>query len=102
MKFNPFKIKGDKLPSVESLRPPVFNVNKFWFISLCVCFAVLIITAFIGFRYFHFIYFEGYKESKSEENFQNIINVERLKSAIEKRDKLINEEMLIPRDPSIR
>lgn len=100
MKFNFLKFKKDNLPSLESLKSEVFNVDKFWFMTLVLCFVILLITAMVGFKLFCFLYFESYKNS-APEDFGNMINVERLKSSIEKRKNFVNEQITLPRDPSI-
>jgi len=100
MKFNFLKFKKDNSPSLESLKVEIFNVDKFWFMTLVLCFVILLVTALVGFKLFYSLYFESYKNSAAE-NFGNLINVERLKSAVENRNNFINEQISLPRDPSI-
>jgi hypothetical protein len=101
MNFNFLKQKKDKLPEVRSLRPDLFRINMYWFASLLISAVILLITAFIGFKLFYSQYNEDYKKSVSAENFGNIINVNRLSAAVEKRNELSNEQISLPRDPSL-
>ncbi len=101
MKFNFLKLKKDNPPPLESLRPRIFNIDLFWFRSLGLCLVILIITAFIGFKLLYSQYFESYKESESAGDFENLININALKSAIEKRNNFINKEASLSRDPSL-
>jgi len=101
MRFNFLKLKKNKQPSPKSLRPPVFNVDLLWFASLGMSLVIFLITAFVGFKLFYSQYFETYKESKSIENFESLINISRLKSAIEKRNEFINQQISLPKDPSL-
>jgi hypothetical protein len=101
MKFTFLKFKKNNPPSLKSLRPRVFDTDLFWYLSLGGCFLILIIMALVGFNLFYAQYFESYKNSAPSENFENIINVSKLKSAIEKRNEFINREVSLPRDPSL-
>lgn len=101
MKFNFLKFRKKNLPSLESLQPPIFDINLFWFASLGLFLIIFIITAFVGFKFFYSQYFESYKDTKLTENFENIINIDRLKKAINKRNDFINKEISLPRDPSL-
>jgi|GEM_PF-2237821 len=92
--------KRDKLPPLGSLRPRIFRVEFFWFVSLGVGILIFIIMVVVGAILFHSQYFETYKESVSEKNLEGIINVTRLKNTIEKRDSFINEDVSVPSDPS--
>ena len=101
MKFIFLKQKNNHLPSLKSLRPPIFNIDLFWFASLGAGFLILIITAFISFKISYSQYFESYKVSKSSENYENLINISRLENAVTKRNSFINQEFSLPKDPSI-
>ena len=101
MKFLTFKSKKDATPSLESLRPPLFDVDSAWVNCILVFFLVILIGAFVGFRFFYYEYNEDYKEESGEENFDNLINVDRLKNSIEKRNSLINQPTPAIRDPSV-
>jgi hypothetical protein len=100
MKFNLLKSKQNRLPSLKTLRPPIFDVDLFWFSSLGIAFVVFIVTALIGFRLLYNQYFENYKQSVSTEGYENMINTDRLKSSIEKRVNFMNEKISLPKDPS--
>jgi hypothetical protein len=99
MKFE-FKFKNKK-PLLKSARPPIFDTNFYWFASLILCFVVFIITAVVGFNLFYSQYYETYKKAEPVEDFGNLINVEELKSAVEKRNALINQKIPLSRDPSL-
>ncbi len=103
MKFTFLKfIKRNNLPPLKSLRPQVFRTDFFWFMALALALAIFIITALIGFKLFYSQYFESYKQSKPDENLENLINIKRIKTAIEKRNSFINKEVSLPSDPSIK
>lgn len=101
MKFTFLKFKKKSLPPLKSLQPPIFDINLFWSVCLGLFLIIFIITAFIGFKLFYSQYFESYKETKLTENFENIINMDRLKNIINKRNDFINKEISLPRDPSL-
>jgi len=101
MKFTFLKLKRNSLPSLRSLRPLVFDTDLFWFASLSLCLVIFIVTALIGFKLLYSQYFETYKQSKPTENYENLININRLKSAIDKRNSFINQQISLPRDPSL-
>lgn len=101
MKLDFLKFKKNKLPSLESLRPKIFNIDLFWFSSLGLFLIIFIITAFIGLNLFLPQYFEDYKQSGLTKDFENLINIDRLKNAINKRSDFINKEISLPEDPSI-
>lgn len=100
MRLNFLKFNKNNSPSLEGLKPVIFKADLFWFSSLGIFLAVSIITVFIGARLFYSQYFESYKESTTGD-FKDIINVNRLKTAIEKRNEFINKEISLPRDPSL-
>ena len=101
MKFNFLKLKRKGRPSLESLRPPIFDTDLFWFASLGLGLVILIITALIGLNLFYSQYFKNYKESTTAENFENLINIDKLKNVVEKRNNFINQEIPLPKDPSL-
>jgi hypothetical protein len=100
MKLNFSKLKKNRLPSLKTLRPPIFDVDKFWFVSLGVALVIFLIEALIGFRLMYSQYFENYKESASQENYENLININKLTSAISKRADFLRDQIDLPRDPS--
>lgn len=99
MKLTFLKLNRDKSPSLKSLRPQLFNINLLWFICLGVILIILIIMALIGFNFFHYQYYEDYKNITPFES-TDLINIEKLKNVIEKRDGFINKEISLPPDPS--
>lgn|SRR3989344_7161448 len=100
MKFPSLKFMRNSGPSLKSLRPNIFNVNLFWFVGLGLFIVLFVVAAFVGSKLFLFEYFESYKNN-SKETSEDIINTDRLKSAIEKRNSVINEKTPLPRDPSL-
>jgi len=100
MKFTFLKFKKKGLPSLKSLQPQIFDVDLAWFGLLGLCLIILIITILVGFNLFYSQYFESYKQSGSID-VENIMNINKLKSAIDKRNTFINEQISLPRDPSL-
>lgn len=101
MKFTFLKFKKNDLPPLKSLRPQIFDTDLFWYLSLGLCFLLFLIMALVGFNLAYAQYFESYKSSVPVEDLGNIINAERLKGAIEKRNQFINQQVSLPRDPSV-
>lgn len=101
MKFIFLKLKKKGLPNLKSLKPQIFDIDLFWFVGLGLFLIVVVITGLVGFKLFYSLYTESYKDTKSAENFKNIINIDKLNSAIEKRNNFINQEISVPKDPSI-
>lgn len=101
MKFTFLKFKKNDLPPLKSLRPQVFDTDLFWYLSLGVCFLFFLVMALVGFNLSYSQYFESYKNSVPVENPGSIINADRLKSAIEKRNEFINKETILPKDLSL-
>ena len=101
MKFTFLKFKKNNPLSLESLRPPLFNINLFWTLALGFFVGIVIITASIGFKLYYYQYSENYKKSFIENNSEEIIDVGRLKSAILKRNDFINQPVSSTTDPSI-
>lgn len=101
MKFNFLKFKKNDAPSLKSLRPKIFDINLYWFLTLGLCSVIFIVTSVIGFNLFYSQYSESYKNKKPAENFENLISVDQLKNAIEKRNEFINKQISLPTDPSL-
>lgn len=101
MKFTFLKFKKNDLPPLKYLRPQIFDTDLFWYLSLGLCFLLFLVMALVGFNLSYAQYFESYKNSVPAEDLGNIINAERLKSAILKRNEFINQQISLPRDPSI-
>lgn len=101
MNFNFLKLKKKGLPSLNSLRAKIFDVEKFWFITLGSCTLIIVITLLIGLSFFFPQYFESYKKTKPTDSFEKIIDIDKLKSVVNERNELINNKITIPPDPSI-
>lgn len=99
--FNFLKLKKDNTPSLKSLRPKIFNVNLYWFLALGLCSIIFVAASIIGFNLFYSQYYESYKNKKPAENFENLININQLKNAVEKRNEFINKQISFPADPSL-
>lgn len=100
MKFLGINLTRKHVPKLASLRPPIFDVTSRWLLSLGVFFGILIMAGLIGAKFFYYGYSEGYKQEVVN-NQEDLINVERLKSTIEKRNLFIIEPVPLPRDPSL-
>lgn len=98
--FKFFKFNHNSLPPLKSLRPLIFDTRRYWFLTLLLFFVIILATGAIGFYLFYSGYFESYKVEAPTEKFENLVNVPRLKAAIEKRQAFIAEEQPIPKDPS--
>ncbi len=90
-----------RVPRPSSLRPPIFNSERIWFMMLGLCGAVLLAMVFIGGKMFYSQYFESYKKSGSLEDFENLINVKDLVGAIEQRQNLLDQEIPVSPNPSL-
>lgn len=101
MKFLFLKFKKNDVPLLSSLRSRLFDTDKFWFLSLSLFFIIFIITAVIGFKLFYGIYFENYEKAQITETSDDLINITRLKSSIQKRADFITASTTLPRDPSL-
>lgn len=93
--------KNNKTPSLKSLRPPIFNVKIRWFLDLAIGIFIILVTGFIGIRFFYIVYFESYKKSDIPNDFGTIINVSRMQSVIEKRNDFLNTQAPSIPDPSV-
>ena len=100
MKFLTLKFNKVSQPSLESLRPPLFNIGSFWLLCLALFVVVVLLTSFVGFDLFYKEYKEDHQEV-SDESADELINVSRLKSVIEKRSNFINTEVPKLMDPSL-
>lgn len=101
MNFNFSKFKREKVLSPKSLKPKNFDVDFYWFVALGVCSLVFLAMAFVGAKLFYNQYFETYKENKLTVNIEELLNINQLKTAVEKRNELINKEFAPSRDPSL-
>lgn len=99
MKF--LKIKKNIVPSLKSLKPAIFNTDAYWDLSLGIFIVLAILIGTIGLRLFWRQYFENYSEFKFRENIEEVMNIGRLKSAVEERNEFLNKEIIIPRNPSL-
>jgi hypothetical protein len=101
MKLNFLKLKKNHLPPLKSLHPPIFDVDMFWFGSLGLGLIVFLVAASIGLWLSYSQYFESYKKSKSPEDYSSLINIERLKNTTGKRNDFVNQQISLPKDPSV-
>lgn len=101
MMFNFLKLKKDNAPSLKSLRPKIFDISLYWFLALGLCSIIFVAASIVGFRLFYSQYSESYKNKKPAENFENLININQLKNAIQKRNEFINRQISLPTDPSL-
>lgn len=99
MKFTFLKLKKKSLPTLKSLQPHAFDVDMFWFATLGFCLVIISVTALVGFNFFYSQYFESYKKSDSTK-VENILNIEKLKATLNKRNVFINKQISSPKDPS--
>lgn len=83
------------------MRPKLFDVNSRWFAALGLSLLITAVGILIGFKLFYSQYFESYKKSAPTESFENIIDIQRLKSAIEKRENFIKQQLPSLKDPSV-
>ncbi len=98
MNFKIFSAKKEF--DIKSLSPNRFNVLKYWVWSLFVLLLIIIGGAAVSSRIFLTIYMEDYK-LETEEIAVDKINVTELKSIINSRQEFINQEVTLPKDPSI-
>jgi len=102
MNFNLIKFKRNTVPSLQSLRPHIFDIDTAWFSSLGICLIVIIITTFVGIKFSYSQYFSSdNNSSETTQNIENAMNLDKLKKAIEKRANFVNESIFLSRDPSI-
>lgn len=101
MKIPFLKKKKENTPKIETLREPIFDVDKKWQILLFSFFASMILLIIIGFWLAYSIYQGNYSENKETNTFKEIIKETRLKNAINLRDEFMNQEIVQIIDPSI-
>ena len=90
-----------KQPKLSALHKQVFDPNHFWSLSLTIFIVVALIGSLLGFQFFRSVYAENYRnENTVVTETVASMNVGVLERAIEKRTKLINEEIPLPPDPS--
>lgn len=93
--------KKNTVPKLSSVRPPLFNIEKHWFFALGLFFAIFVITFLVGLQLFHTVYFETYKKEPIPEDYAELLNLNRLKSVVDKRETFRAQEVVLPRDPSM-
>lgn len=91
----------NNLPSLKSLRPAIFDVDLFWFLSLGLGLVILIITGVIGGKLLYAQYFESYKKEGTQQNYGDVININRLKTAIRERTNFLDQPTPELPDPSL-
>lgn len=95
-----FKSKKDSLPPLSSLRPPIFDVSLFWFLSLIIALVIVVVTVAAGFWLMYAQDMEDY-QNLSSESYQSPINVSRLETVVGQRNLFLDAESQLPRDPSL-
>lgn len=100
MKFLNFTKKEAK-PDLSHLRPLLFDIKFYWALCLVILLVIIGVTALIGAMIFYDEYTENYKINSNDQSTGNLINTERLKSLINKRNDFINQPGPILKDPSI-
>jgi hypothetical protein len=94
-------LKKRKL-SLSDLHKDGPNPNSLWGISLIVVVVLVLLGALVGLILFRSVYFENYKNEEGfKEGIMATININGLKSAVEKRSGFQNGTISIPPDPSI-
>lgn len=101
MKFFNLNFKKNNEPRLESLRPPLFNVDLYWLLTMGATLLIVVATTTIGLKLFFNEYFENYKKGNTGDQFGELINIQRLERAIDKRNQFMNKPASIPKDPSI-
>jgi hypothetical protein len=93
------KLTTKKSPSLDSLRPKLFDAEKTWLTILFISAILFVVAGYVGYKLFIIQYYEDYKK-ETNENFENIINTKRLESAVENRVNFINSTTTVSEDPS--
>ncbi len=94
-----FKQSG---PSTKSLRKRFFDPDKFWFMSIAGFWIVVLITAFIGYQFFSSVSSDDYKDTGSSVSAMNEeMNTEGMLRVINRRQALLDRELMIADDPSL-
>lgn len=101
MKIFGLKSKSSKKVSIKSLRPSIFDSEGAWLKSLFIFFLIIFVTGILGFWLFYISYSGGYKREGVPENFENLLDVDKLKKVAENRINSVSEDKLLPEDPSI-
>lgn len=101
MKFLNFTSKKDTKPALGRFRPMLFDIKFYWGVCLLLFILIIVITAVIGSMIFYSEYTEDYKVNSEGSNTGNLINTEKLKNLINKRNDFINQPVPILKDPSI-
>lgn len=100
MKLSFSKFNKNRLPPPEVLRPKLFEVSKFWFIGLGLSIFIFLVVTFVGLKLFYNQYFKNQDELKFTENVENLMSIDRLKKAVEKRNTSINAQLPATNDPA--
>lgn len=101
MKIDFLKFKNKDLPSLKSLRPAVFKVETHWHFILGVAVVILLATFCAGLRFFSTVYFESYKETDAAQDFEHLVNAQRLENTVGKIEDFLKAQLPATRDPSL-
>ncbi|MEK7642672.1 MAG: hypothetical protein AAB392_02650 [Patescibacteria group bacterium] len=101
MKLLKFEFKKST-PKLGSLHKNLFNPSTFWAISLVGTGIVIILGSIVGVQYFRSVYFENYKNvTDVSSSVESEMNIAGLENNIQRRNALIQKQIVIPKDPSI-
>lgn len=92
--------KSKKEFDLNGLKPKSFNVSKTWLWSIFVFVLILVIGGLLSLRVFMTVYMKDYKLKNEPVNIEKI-NTDELRRVVESRQNFINQEVVIPKDPSI-
>lgn len=96
-----FKIFSSKKGfDLDSLKPKSFDVLRYWGFALLSSFLILVLGAIITTRIFFTVYMKDYK-LEVEDVVVEKINTDELRRVVSAREKFINQEVVVPKDPSI-
>ncbi len=102
MKFLNFKFGKNKVPKLSSIKPVIFDVNQKWFILLALSSIIFIVTALVALNLFRMMYLETYKTTSAPEDINGLLNIDKLKSSIERRETSRTQAFEAPQDPASR
>lgn len=91
--------KNKKEFDLGSLKPRSFDISKTWLWSIFIFVIILLLGAFIASKIFLTVYMKDYKLKTEPVNIEKI-NVDELRRVVEARQNFINQEVVIPKDPS--
>lgn len=92
--------KSKKEFDLGGLKPKGFDISKMWLWSIFTLVAILLLGAFVSSKIFLTVYMKDYKLKTEPVNIEKI-NVDELRRVVEARQNFINQEVVIPKDPSL-